>query len=84
MKQPSPRVSEGSSTGVLAHEGVHRSAGTGQFRIRHERIEEHLLLPLVMEVAGELGENAANRLPSSGSAVPLTSASTYARNDPST
>jgi hypothetical protein len=41
---------------VLAREGVHGSAVGRQFRCRDQRTEEHTLLAIVMEVAGELGE----------------------------
>lgn len=41
---------------MLAHERMHWSAVTRQFRFLHERLEEHSLLPIVMKVAGELEE----------------------------
>ncbi len=42
--------------GVLVREGVHRSAVARQLRLGHERLEEHSLLAIVMEMTGELGE----------------------------
>ncbi|WBY03671.1 hypothetical protein PE066_09105 [Ramlibacter tataouinensis] len=41
---------------MLLKDGVHGSAVARQFRILHERSEEHPLLALMVEMAGELGE----------------------------
>ena len=42
--------------GVLVREGVHRPALGRQFGLRDQRMEEHALLAVVMEMAGELAE----------------------------